>query len=118
VQTQEAITRNIRFNGDRYLAYRDILQKDTRGRHPVMMSRDPGIPYNAGAEWHQFPKGVGDLHQYSVERGIRYIYWGSKEAIFCSEYGKIFDYPDRVEPDYTLLDRRWGLLYRVNDVGD
>lgn len=118
VTTQEAISRNIRFNGDRYVAYRDIIQNDVKGSHPIMMSRDPGIPYNAGAEWHQFPKGVQDLHRYCIERGIHYIYWGSKEAAFRSEYGEVFDYPERAEPKYTLLDNRYGLLYRVNDFGE
>ncbi len=118
MQTREAISRNIRFNGDRYLAYREIIRNDAGGYHPVMMSRDPGVPFNAGAEWHQFPKGVRDLHKYCLERGIRYIYWGSKEAIFRSEYGRIFDYPDDVEPDYTLLDNRYGLLYRVNVIDE
>jgi hypothetical protein len=80
-----------------------------------MMSRHPGIPFNAGAEWHQFPKGVENLHQYCLDRGVRYIYWGSKESIFRSEYGQIFNYPDKIGPEYTLVYDKYGLLYYVND---
>ncbi len=116
VETGKVIDRNIGLNGDRFLRYREIVQPEAGKDHALMMSRGPGIPFNAGAEWFQFPKGVSDLHTYCLDRGIRYIRWGSKESAFRSEYSPIFDYPDKVEPYYTEIDRKSGFLYYVNEV--
>lgn len=116
VETQRVIKWNIQKSGDQFIRYREIVKPANDQAHPVMMSRDPAIPYIAGAEWHQFPKGLSNLHQYCLNRGIRYVRWGSKEAIFRSEYSNILDYPEDVEPEFSLIDRKNGLLYHVNDL--
>ncbi|MFH1734521.1 MAG: hypothetical protein ABIE92_07405 [bacterium] len=116
MNTYDHLSEQLRYNGDKYLFYQEIVQAEPDQPHPIMLSRDPGIPFIADAEWHQFPKGLTDLHRYCLDREIRYIRWGTPEHSYREEWRYKLDDPLIALPEFQLLDDTVGKLYYVNDL--
>jgi hypothetical protein len=119
-KTEGMIKFNISIGSDDYLHYREIFNKLEVTEKPILLAREPYAPYVAGVEWHQFPKGVDDLHQYCMEKNIKFILWGQYEHYYREEWRMKLENPENASPEFTVIDAspKTGLLYYVNDLSD
>lgn len=115
IKTYDHLATQLRYSGDKYLKYQELVKPEPGQDHAVMLARDPAIPFIAGAEWNQWPKSVTNLQHYCLDRGIRYIRWATPEYSYREEWRDKLDKPANALPEFRLLDDSVGMLYYVND---